>query len=96
MDFMTYQHWLLLRPLIIFLMVLGLLVVGAVVGSIKSLRRMRKQNPDVEADLTVPPSRWEKHADVAEVARPVVPAEDSTPRAWAAHVSTYLSDRHAA
>jgi hypothetical protein len=95
MDFMTYQHWLLLRPLIIFLMVLGLLFVATVVGWIKSLRRTRKQNPDIEADLAVPASRWEKHADVARVERSATFAENSTPRVGA-YLSAYISDRRAA
>jgi hypothetical protein len=77
MDFMTYQQMLLLRPLIIFMMVVGLLLVAAVVGVVKDLRKARKTGRTGEVNGAAPVLEPDKY--VARFERSAAPAKE-TPR----------------
>jgi hypothetical protein len=95
MDFMTYQQWLLLRPLIVFLMAIVLLLVAVVVGWFKERRKARRPDRAPDVDVTVPAHERKQDGDVARVERSLAPAENSTPRVGA-YLFAYISDRRAA
>jgi predicted Zn-dependent peptidase len=91
MNLDLWHQWLLLRPLIMFLMVTMLLLVAALVGWCKDLRNRRKAARATQKNRVAPVTEPGEH--VVRLDEPVAQAE-STPQAWVN--GRYPSDRHAA
>lgn len=94
MNFDTFDthQLLLLRPLIILLMVAGVLLVAAIVGSYRRLRNKRITDAGAQADFA---AAAPGHArGVVRLEKSVAPRDESTPRLWAR--GGHPSGRHAA
>jgi hypothetical protein len=92
MNLDLWHQWLLLWPLIIFLMVMMLLLVAALVGWYKNLRNRRRTAQATQENAVAPVTKPGEH--VVRRDEPVAAQAESTPRAWVN--GRYPSDRHAA
>lgn len=92
MNLDLWHQWLLLRPLIMFLMVMMLLLVAALVGWYKDLRNRRRSAQATQEKAVAQVTEPGEHAVRRD--EPVAAQAESTPQAWAN--GRYPSDRHAA